>query len=447
MKIITYLKMFLSDKRGNVATLFAVCLMMVAIGTGVAIDSNRHAYLKLKTQSYADASALAAGKYMTEASQDKTMTPKEKREEAREIVTAYFSILLDDDKHYGGETRVNFTNDTLTVHATVAGKPTISHLFGRKTLAVDVESTVNIGKMVVKDVDIALISDATGSMQVTLDAIQMNMKSFHDDVAAELKSRAIDIGEVRIKFLFYRDFMVDIDSRWTDPEMELLPGLEQFGPLYQSKFFSVPDDEEELDEYVDFFLAQGGGSARESAFEAIWYAMQDNDWGNGSDTVRAIILWTDAPNRPLGDTEEWGLTPVPAGSLDYWSSEYWEEHIGAFFVAMTKEEREDYTYNTFHPKAAPKTISQFRGQFETFHNQNVNGMTGLNSLTVNVIGDCLGLGYAGCGDWPTVAGWDGVDLYYEAGLFSDSETYNLIVKQTADAVEKQLVAKDLAIAK
>jgi len=256
MKIMTYFEMFFSDKRGNVATLFAVCLLMVAIGAGVAIDSNRHTNLKFETQSYADASALAAGKYMTEASRDKTLKTKEKREEAREIVTTYFNKFLDDDRHYGGETRVSFTNDTLTVEAAVAGKPTISHLFGRKTLTVNVASTVNIGKLVVKDVDIALISDATGSMQVTLDAIQLNMKSFHADVASELKSRDINIGNVRIKFLFYRDYLIDNHHLWTDPEMSLLSGLEKSGALYQSRFFTIPEEQDQLDEYVDFLLLE-----------------------------------------------------------------------------------------------------------------------------------------------------------------------------------------------
>jgi len=142
------------------------------------------------------------------------------------------------------------------------------------------------------------------------------------------------------------------------------------------------------------------------------------------------------------------LAPMPTGASDYYyDDEYWEEHIGSFFIDLTKEEREDYMAQNYFPKAAPKTMNQFRAHFEKFHKENVNGVTGLNSLTVNVIGNCFEIGLAGCGDWSTIGDWEGVDLYFEKDLFSDSETYDLIVKQTADAVERQLVAKDLAIKK
>ncbi len=436
------IKKFLKNKDGGFAIMFSVCLSVLIFAVAAAVELSSMVKHKQKSQNYADLAALAAARYMTDhVSELGTEANFNKyKNEAQKIAEIMIQTYMDEDVHLSAKPTFHFSDTDVRVDLNVTQKPLMMDMVGKKVLTHNVTASANLAIATAKDVDIALISDATGSMATTLTAIQTNMKDFTFDLQLELDKYDIKLGNVRVKFLFYRDYMVDNHMDWTGKDMTPLSGLELYGPMYESQFFELPGDKADMDNYVDFFQAGGGGTFKESGFEAIWNAYNSSDWGSGEDTVRSIVLWTDATPRPLGDHEEvFGLTPKETG---YWSNTYWTEKMGSTFAAMTYEQRQTYMIDNYYPEKMPKTRSALQSKFEEFHAENANGKPDVKTMTINIVSDCWGT--TPCGEWEDVKAWEGVDVFEESTV-SSTETYDMIVKQVADTVLSQLSARDLAL--
>lgn len=473
--MLKHVKRFLKADGGNVAIISAIMLPVLAIGAGVAIDTSRLLSVQTYAQSSADNAALSVAAYLGAAKDDPNSECREEyehfeerrawrkigskcRRELRLIAMGSLDRFYNSDKFSDPWFRIDMKDGKIAILVRGEMKTAFTQVIGREGLKFSAGSQVAIPTEIVKDVEIVLIADATGSMQPTIDGVQNNMRDFMDDVEDELADRGVVIGDVRIKFSFYRDFFADVDLRWTGPEMELQPGLEDRGPLYESRFFSLPDERSEMDDYIDFFEANGGGSYAESGLEALSYAMNDSDWGDGADNVRIIMLWTDAPNKTLHNTTEfyalglgysavaWGADPSVAHTW-WWSDEYWTHWMGADFAALDYAGRQQYLYEENYPSDMPVNLAAFKAQYDQFHKENSNGLSEIPTMAINIIPN-YGSGApcpTPCGDWDTIGTWDGVSLWRSPDTVTAQETYKIIVNQVADTVERQIVAKEVAI--
>lgn len=434
------LKSLLRDTKGSFAMFAAMGMLLLLLVIGVAVDFGRLQSTQTSAQDDIDGAVLAAARYMTDslssgASEDVRQAAA--KQIAIDYLLAYagghdISLTLED---------LIFTDSSVTVIAKTQSEPYFASLLGINTLDVQVTSSATTGAQVAKDVDVVLVADATASMAATLTGIQTNMKDFTTDLSNELTSSGITLGVVRVQFIFYRDYMADIHKDWTGPDMDLLPGLEGKGPMYISPFFTVPAEKIDMDEYVDYFVASGGGSFHESGIEATWHALKTN-WKSGETTVRSIILWTDAQTRPLGDKEEWAMDNTSGPSF-YFNDAYWKENMSDAFAALSKDARQNYAYDNFYPVDVPSTMGKIKSEFSKFQIENSSGISDVKTMSINVVSNCWD--NTPCTDWPEIATWKGVDLTVNPVGVSSTETYDSIVKQVAATVISQVTARDLAI--
>lgn len=431
------------DRNGNFAITGAITILAIIMSVGAAIDFSHLSRMKSDAQDNADVAALAAAKVMTdnaEASLLKKLTTREAKREARRTARAIISDYRKNSGLDDVQVTIEFLNRNTEVKVTVnaKAKPILSNIFGQTDLNHQAESIVGIGGKERLDIDVALISDATGSMNNILTSIQNNMRNFSTDLRNILELRGIEPGDIRVKFIFYRDFTIDNHTDWKHPGMSLKSGLGKHGPMYTSPFYKLPRQKNEMNKYVDFFEAHGGGVVRESGLEAIWYALNDKEWKNGSYTVRAIVLWTDAPTRPFGDYSQKGLEP---GDI-YWEPML-EQTMGTSFTALSKTDREAFMRKNYYPKDAPKSTKALKAIYDKFHLENANGSKEIQTMSVNVFDNCTY--QAPCGEWPDIAMWDGVTYNYDKGSSSISETYQKTLEQVAETVSSQAKVKDLRI--
>ena len=430
---------FKTDETGSIAIISAISTLLIFILVGVALDFSRLTSLKHDTQDALDRAALASAIHMTTSALTEPSLGQRKKD-AEEIAKAHFAAFLETEPHEATAFEINFPgNKEVQLVSNLEVKPYLLSMLGQQTLGIKTVSGVNIGDVQDTDIDIAIISDATGSMATTLAAIQDNMKDFTADLNIVLQSRNIEVGTVRVKFVFYRDYMMDNHTDWTGPTMAPDTVNREWGAMYTSRFYDLPTEKDTMDAYVDNFVAMGGGDIDESALEAIWYALDDPNWRHGSKTVRAIILWTDAPPRPFSDKEDTYLDPAIGGFWEDWIV----SNLGSQMSDMTKIQREQFMVDNFYPSDAPTTTDALKNIYDAFHAENSRGEEDVNTMTINVLNDCVSV--STCGEWTDIATWDGVDYQYDTGTNTISEIYQKILDQTADTVEKQLLTKDLAI--
>ena len=436
------LKSYGAGRDGAFAIGFAVASVILLLAVAVAIEISTLQGQKNKTQNIADVAALSAAHYMAENIEniDSDVMFHKYSAEAKKFAKVMIDDYMAKNIHTSSKSDFEITREYAKVTLNIQQNSRMMGMFGQKKLSHQATAIANMATAESKDVDIILAADATGSMATTLTGIQDNMKEFAFDLQLELNKYDISLGNVRVKFIFFRDYMVDNCPAWTGRQMALAPGLETYGAMYESPFFELPTEKLDLDTYVDFFVAQGGGSFKESAFEAIWHALETPEWGPSEDTVRSIVLWTDATPRPFGDIEEeFGLMPSDSG---YWNNAYWDGVMGPAFTALSYEQRQDYMLAEFYPPGAPTSLGQLKTQFEDFHAENASDKSGIKTMAINIIEDCWGTNP--CGEWEDVKAWEGVDVIEDATVSSD-ETYDKIIQQVAETVLSQVSARELAI--
>ena len=132
------------------------------------------------------------------------------------------------------------------------------------------------------NVDIVMCIDATGSMKHILDEVKSNALSLYPKFAEAMETAEKEVAELRVKVIAFRDYGCDTQ------------------PMVQSEFFTLPEQADELNAFVNSLEAMGGGDAPENALEAISYALK-SDWTTGGVRRRHVIaVFTDAPTLPLG---------------------------------------------------------------------------------------------------------------------------------------------------
>ena len=138
-------------------------------------------------------------------------------------------------------------------------------------------------------IDVVLLIDATGSM----DAIINKAKKAALRIAPMIQERMDKYGKsletLRIKVISFRDFAFDAEE----------------DAMKESPFFCMPNQKNELADWINKIEARGGGDEPENSLEAICLAMK-SAWNTQSVGKRrhVIILFTDAPPVSLEDDSD-----------------------------------------------------------------------------------------------------------------------------------------------
>ncbi|MCB1492787.1 MAG: pilus assembly protein, partial [Rhodobiaceae bacterium] len=149
---------FVRETGGNVLILFALCLPLVILAVGAAVDFGRGADAQVKIQSALDAAALAGAKAISQGETDK--------DEVEKIAKATFDANLADNIRVFDETptlTVDIDSDAGTLK--VSSKSKVDHVFSvlgtDKSSVVGATSTAAFNSL---NIELAMMLDVTGSM-------------------------------------------------------------------------------------------------------------------------------------------------------------------------------------------------------------------------------------------------------------------------------------------
>lgn len=135
-------------------------------------------------------------------------------------------------------------------------------------------------------IDIVFCIDGTASMSECIDSVKDNARKFEADFSEAMTRLNSDIDAVRVKVIVFRDY-----------------GCDGNGAMQISKFFTLPQDEDEYANYVSAIQAKGGGDGPENGFEALYYAMK-SEFAAGDDDRQLIVMFTDADALDLGERND-----------------------------------------------------------------------------------------------------------------------------------------------
>lgn len=162
------------------------------------------------------------------------------------------------------------------------------------------------GQFVDYNVDIVMCIDGTGSMGRFIQNVKDKALSLYKIFVDEMEKKEKSVEQLRIKVMVFRDYKADVDA------------------IQESEFFILPQQEEELANYVNSIEAVGGGDIPENSLEAIALAMR-SDWvRTGSKRRHVIMLWTDAPALELGARKDCPNYPADLPASYEELNEIWE---------------------------------------------------------------------------------------------------------------------------
>lgn len=136
-------------------------------------------------------------------------------------------------------------------------------------------------------VDIVLCIDGTGSMRPFINKVKESALSIYSKLEEEMILLNKNPARTRVKVIVFGDYAKDAE------------------PMRESKFFELPQENEDLQAYVNGITVMGGGDIPENAIEAIATAMK-SDWTTEGGRFRrhVVVMFTDAPALPLGVRSE-----------------------------------------------------------------------------------------------------------------------------------------------
>ncbi len=135
-----------------------------------------------------------------------------------------------------------------------------------------------------RKIDIVFCIDGTGSMRPCLESIKNNAVTFYTKLVEEMTNMGSSIDYLRIKIIVFRDYAQK------DKEKAMV----------QSKFFELPDDNDELDEYLSGIRAEGGCGQDANGLEALYYAMTSDFIATGPKDRQVIVMFADTTALNLG---------------------------------------------------------------------------------------------------------------------------------------------------
>jgi hypothetical protein len=129
-------------------------------------------------------------------------------------------------------------------------------------------------------VDLVILIDATGSMNPVIEQVKINAIKLYSDCKEHMNKIQKNIDSLRVKVIVYRDYYCDET------------------PMKVSSFFNLPEQAQDLEDFIMGIEADGGGDEPESGLEALSLAI-DSDWNKSPKARHVIALWTDASAHPF----------------------------------------------------------------------------------------------------------------------------------------------------
>src|SRR4051794_2336086 len=180
---------FFTDRRANVATIFALAIVPVIGLVGMAVDYSRGNSMKAAVQAALDATALAMARTAS------NLTPAQLQQQSSDMFFAQFN--RPDAKNVVVTATYSTTNGSaLTLAASGAVDATFTRVMGVNQLNVGSSSTIKWGNQRLR---VALVLDTTGSMGSAgkIDALKTATKNLID----QLKDAATTNGDVYISII------------------------------------------------------------------------------------------------------------------------------------------------------------------------------------------------------------------------------------------------------
>lgn len=149
-------------------------------------------------------------------------------------------------------------------------------------------------------VDFVFVIDATYGKTRLIKAIEEGTLFFYENLCNALAQRQKRLQKLRVKVTWFRDYYFD--------------GQYAYG---ESKFFELPEENEDFRKYVASIRAVGGGDDPESALEALTLAMRSDFTQDGDRRKHIIVLFTDQSahafedyDRLVKQASEYGYGPI-----------------------------------------------------------------------------------------------------------------------------------------
>jgi Flp pilus assembly protein TadG len=313
-RCLSHLTAFQRSEAGAVAIIFGLACLPLIAAAGFAVDYSRSAKERGEIQNALDAGVLA-GAILN--------LPDDQRTKRAQDV--FYGALPSPTKAH--LTSVSFGLDAgktrVIGSANAVVSTTLSRVMGHETLSIGAQSQSVIARPQIRQLDLVMCIDATGSMTPTINAVKSNALNFEANLNAELKKRQIDPFDVmRVRAIFYRDFggnsyydplnggWAYTKSGWkwidkSDPDKGKYVGDDP--PLNTSKFFELPAKRTDLADFVNAESAWGGGDEPEAGLECVNEAMNSkfaqvgDSIGGGkklTGVYPTIVVWTDANAHP-----------------------------------------------------------------------------------------------------------------------------------------------------
>lgn len=230
---------------------------------------------------------------------------------------------------YGANSNPSFvvSTDKTTITGTVRFRTeTQFRLFTtQRYIEQTITATARIARPQVRQLDLVMCIDGTGSMTSTINAVKQNALNLETNINDELKRRFLPAFDaMRVRPIFYRDYggnswfdptrggwaLTATSLIWTsssDPMTGMYVG--DIPPVDVSNFFSLPDQRTLFSTTVSAEYAWGGGDEPESGLECVNEAMNSafakvgDKLASGqvlTGVIPVIAVWTDANAHPPG---------------------------------------------------------------------------------------------------------------------------------------------------
>ncbi|MHB2170068.1 TadE/TadG family type IV pilus assembly protein [Alsobacter sp. R-9] len=301
------------DDKGALAPAFALLSIPVVFMVGMGADYGNKARTETQVQAAVDTAVLAAAR-LNDADANRAAIAKRYFE--AQLSTEQLSMIR--------RSEFSMTNDLSKVTGDVelAVPARFGGLLGATALMAAAKATAAIARPDIRQLDIVMCIDATGSMTPTLNAVKTNALNLERNLNDELVKRGIPAFDaMRVRAIYYRDYggtylsgantsfyyatssgTAYINLRSSNPDYWKYVGDQP--PMKWSSFFNLPAQRADFQNYVNPETAWGGGDLPEAGLECVNEAM-DSAWAKVGDVPAGstkalqavyplIAVWTDA---------------------------------------------------------------------------------------------------------------------------------------------------------
>lgn len=136
--------------------------------------------------------------------------------------------------------------------------------------------------MVEFNIDTVICIDGTSSMKPFIEEVKANAISFYQKIFDAMEENYVGVSQLRIKVIVFRDYRCE-------------------EPMVESTFYTLPNQNEEFQNFVNAITTFGGGDMPKNALEAIALSLK-SDWTTSGYKRRHVIsVFSDTPALPLGE--------------------------------------------------------------------------------------------------------------------------------------------------